>query len=336
MNSRPTTPRQGSYQRDVPLDMYNASMPGSVLQHAGYQQDLNYVYSLVGELSEVLRQNREQTQKIVRGVARIRDKVANGEPITLADLNSGVNGISEDLTGEACLMNEVHLLELTHLSADVTTTAATNGTEAACNPSTNGTANSLDANPTNSIDTTTAPPSITATTSATATYPTSAVHAAQINQLQQKLTEATAEVALYKKLYKTERSSTTLLENTISKMMDMVRKYCHDKETELINTTKVWNARLQHERDVNLEMRLEHSRWQEGLGRAFNWAREALKSASEREEPFEVERAELRHENRFLRRLLGWDVEESEDEGDGEGDEGGEVAPGVEQQGVAA
>lgn len=76
-------------------------MPGSVLQHAGHQQDLNYVYSLVGELSEVLRQNREQTSKIVRGVARIRDKVANGEPITLADLNGEVSGVLDDSTGKS-------------------------------------------------------------------------------------------------------------------------------------------------------------------------------------------------------------------------------------------
>lgn len=99
MNSRPTTPRQGSYQRDVPLDMYNAAMPTSVLQHAGYQQDLNYVYGLVGELSEVLKQNREQTQKIIRGVAKIRDKVANGEPITLSDVNGGIDG-ADDSNGE--------------------------------------------------------------------------------------------------------------------------------------------------------------------------------------------------------------------------------------------
>lgn len=140
------------------------------------------------------------------------------------------------------------------------------------------------------------------------------MHAAQLAQLQEKLTAAERTAETYKHLYTTELTISSHFESTISTIMTMIRKYCHDKEVELINTTTVWKERLQEERDRNLEMRLEHSRWQDGLGRAMHWARMALRSASEEEEPFAVERAELRHENRFMRRLLGWEADESEDE----------------------
>lgn len=142
------------------------------------------------------------------------------------------------------------------------------------------------------------------------------MHTAQLTQLRAQAADVTRERDTYRSLYKSERDISATLEATIDKMMTMIRKYCYDKEMELINSTKVWNERLQHERDVNLEMRLEHSRWQEGLGRAMHYAREALRSASEDEEPFAIERAELAHENRFMRRLLGWDAEESDDEGE--------------------
>jgi len=48
------------------------SVPTS-LPHAGHQQDLNYVMNLLNQLSDQVRQNREQTEHIVAGVRHIND-----------------------------------------------------------------------------------------------------------------------------------------------------------------------------------------------------------------------------------------------------------------------
>jgi hypothetical protein len=54
----------------------SASMPNSMLPHAGNQQDLNYVMNLLNQLSEQVRQNREQTEHIVEGVRQMHSKKA--------------------------------------------------------------------------------------------------------------------------------------------------------------------------------------------------------------------------------------------------------------------
>jgi len=50
------------------------------------------------------------------------------------------------------------------------------------------------------------------------------------------------------------------------------------------------------------------------LAKVLEYNREALKARAEELKPFERERAELRTQNRCYRRLLGLEVEESEDE----------------------
>jgi hypothetical protein len=46
----------------------------SPFPHAGNQQDLNYVMNLLNQLSEQVRQNREQTEHIVEGVRQIHTR----------------------------------------------------------------------------------------------------------------------------------------------------------------------------------------------------------------------------------------------------------------------
>lgn len=71
---------------------------------------------------------------------------------------------------------------------------------------------------------------------------------------------------------------------------------------------------LQKEKDANFAMRMEHSKWQEGLAKVLEYNREALRARGEENEPFEKERAELRVQNRCYRRLLGLSVAEDEDD----------------------
>lgn len=57
----------------------NISIP-NILPHAGNQQDLNYVMNLLNELSSQVRENRENTERIVEGVRRIHVRGQNAAP----------------------------------------------------------------------------------------------------------------------------------------------------------------------------------------------------------------------------------------------------------------
>jgi len=60
----------------------------SPFPHAGNQQDLNYVMNLLNQLSEQVRQNREQTEHIVEGVRQIHTrKQAPGTVAETAEVN---------------------------------------------------------------------------------------------------------------------------------------------------------------------------------------------------------------------------------------------------------
>lgn len=93
MAERPTTPRQGGSQ--MPNGTGAALMVASGLPHAGYQQDVNHVYELLGELSEVLRQNREATQHVRESVVRLSTRAAEtGQQASLQEVNAELNGSS--------------------------------------------------------------------------------------------------------------------------------------------------------------------------------------------------------------------------------------------------
>lgn len=98
--------------------------------------------------------------------------------------------------------------------------------------------------------------------------------------------------------------------------MDKLRSYAYEHTAAIVATHRHYNALLERERAAALALRGEHAQWQAGLGRAAGLAREALRARAEECEPGEARVAELRGENRVLRRLVGWEVEsESEDEG---------------------
>jgi hypothetical protein len=84
---------------------------------------------------------------------------------------------------------------------------------------------------------------------------------------------------------------------------------------------KHYQGLLEQERATSMQIRLEHSEWQAGLGRVAEYARLALKVQNEEGVPYKRELKELREENRVLRRLAGWEEkkdgeESSEEEGE--------------------
>jgi len=86
--------------------------PGVVMQPQyhipGYQSDIIHVYNLVNELSDVLASNREQTNKIIDGVRRLRGKIASGEMklVDPATIESELSEAIGDLHGK--LYNECY------------------------------------------------------------------------------------------------------------------------------------------------------------------------------------------------------------------------------------
>lgn len=69
------------------------SIPGG-LPHAGHQQDLNYVMNLLNQLSEQVRQNREQTEHIVAGVRQMHDRHDPVLTSSIQDDSPATNGDS--------------------------------------------------------------------------------------------------------------------------------------------------------------------------------------------------------------------------------------------------
>jgi hypothetical protein len=79
---------------------------------------------------------------------------------------------------------------------------------------------------------------------------------------------------------------------------------------------KHYQGLLEQERTTSMQLRLEHSEWQAGLGRAAEFARGALTAQGESERGLRSEIKGLKEENRVLRRLAGWEErpDESSDE----------------------
>ena len=65
-NSRPPPPQQVN-GNGGPMNGINLNMP----MNAGHQMDVNMLYQKILELSEMLRENREQTQAIVAGAEEL-------------------------------------------------------------------------------------------------------------------------------------------------------------------------------------------------------------------------------------------------------------------------
>jgi len=63
------------------------------LQHAGHQMDINYLWSVVQELSEVLVQNRAQTARIIGSVQQIQSRAREeGVEPTVQQVNGELTG----------------------------------------------------------------------------------------------------------------------------------------------------------------------------------------------------------------------------------------------------
>lgn len=79
--------------------MNGGGVPGGMVgmpTPAGHQSELNYIYSLVEELSKQLADNRRQTENIVAGIGRVRNRARN-QSLGNEEL---INAASEEVNGK--------------------------------------------------------------------------------------------------------------------------------------------------------------------------------------------------------------------------------------------
>jgi cell division protein FtsB len=101
-------------------------------------------------------------------------------------------------------------------------------------------------------------------------------------------------------------------ENALTLLLDKLRPYAYTQTTSMLALHKHYHALLEAERATSMQLRLEHSEWQAGLGRVAEYARQALKVQSQGEEGLVAEMRGLKEENRVLRRLAGWEEREGD------------------------
>lgn len=113
----------------------------------------------------------------------------------------------------------------------------------------------------------------------------------------------------------------------LASIMIKVREFAHQHHMASIGWHKYYGKKIQDLRDENLQLRLEHSKWQESLGKVLEYNRLALRGQSEYECPLLSKIAGQRRQIIVMRRLLGWKNEDldSDDEEELKEDEEEEV-----------
>ena len=99
-------------------------------------------------------------------------------------------------------------------------------------------------------------------------------------------------------------------ENALTLLLDKLRPYAYTQTSSIIALHKHYQTLLENERATSMQLRLEHTEWQAGLGRVAEYARQALKVQTLGEEGLVSEVRGLKEENRVLRRLAGWEERE--------------------------
>ena len=105
-------------------------------------------------------------------------------------------------------------------------------------------------------------------------------------------------------------------ENALTLLLDKLRPYAYTQTSSIIALHKHYQTLLENERATSMQLRLEHTEWQAGLGRVAEYARQALKVQTLGEEGLVSEVRGLKEENRVLRGLCGWEVGQEDEEKD--------------------
>ncbi|OAG09580.1 uncharacterized protein CC84DRAFT_1193345 [Paraphaeosphaeria sporulosa] len=247
---QPPLPRAAPSPSPSPTSTQANGMPGpgpqqngipmvNGLPSGGQQTDMNHLWSVVQQLSQMLEENRAQTAGIVNGVQAIQARASE---------EGGVGGLA---------IREV-----------------------------NGEINA-------------------------------ATRAAEVTQLQSSLHNAQSRISTLTSQNSTLATLLTDYENALTLLLDKLRPYAYTQTQAILSLHKHYQGLLEQERATSMQLRLEHSEWQAGLGRVAEYARGSLKAQGESERGLRSEIKGLKEENRVLRRLAGWE-EKPDDSSDEE------------------
>ena len=264
------------------------------LPSAGHQTDMNYLWSVVQQLSEVLADNRAQTAGIVRSVQHLQTRAAaEGLSPILGETNGEVTGTSILSSSNGSVSNNNNTTTTTSSSSNHQSTNSTFPPSSSQNTTSSANASAS-----------------TNTAAAAATSPT----AADLLSLQTLLTASDRRATALESHTADLRSLLNDYEAAMQLILDKLRTYAYNHTHALIALHAHYNSLLTVERNTNLELRLEHQGWQAGLARVAEYARVALREQADGKLPYLRRIAALKAENRVLRSLAGW---EAGSEGDG-------------------
>lgn len=101
--------------------------------------------------------------------------------------------------------------------------------------------------------------------------------------------------------------------------MDKVRPFAQQHSQALLSQKAHYLRLIEEERNQNLELRLEQTRFQESASRINDNLKEAMKALTEAELPYIRKIAALKADNKALRRICGVPLmDDSDDDGEEE------------------
>ncbi|RDI83445.1 hypothetical protein Vi05172_g6586 [Venturia inaequalis] len=108
-------------------------------------------------------------------------------------------------------------------------------------------------------------------------------------------------------------------EAALSHLMDKVRPFAQQHSQALLSQKAHYLRLIEEERNQNLELRLEQTRFQESASRINDNLKEAMKALTEAELPYIRKIAALKADNKALRRICGVPLmDDSDDDGEEE------------------
>jgi len=254
------------------------------LPSGGQQTDMNHLWSVVQQLSEVLAENRAQTVGIVNSVQQIQVRLP--QPIIAPFFH----------------MRETDWLEYQARAAQ----EGGSPTLAQVNGELSGKSSSV-------------LPSLF--TLAVLIILLVANRTAEIANLSTQLSTTQSQLSTLCTQNASLRALILDYENALTHVLDKLRPYAYTQTQAMLALHKHYHTLIENERATSMQLRLEHAEWQAGLGRVAEYARLALSAQSDADLPYLKRIRELKNENRVLRTLAGW--EEASDS-DAEEEEGGE------------
>lgn len=243
-------PGPGPQQNGIP--MVNG------LPSGGQQTDMNHLWGVVQQLSQMLEENRAQTAGIVNGVQAIQARAAEeggAGSLAIREVNGEISG---EFVPNRSFDFEDHASDFFALQAQTNT-------------------------------------------------PPAATRAAELAHLQSTLSTTQSRLAALSAQNTAMATLLTDYENSITMLLDKLRPYAYNQTQAILSLHKHYQGLLEQERATSMQLRLEHSEWQAGLGRVAEYARGAMKVQGESERALRSEIKGLKEENRVLRQLAGWE-----------------------------